>query len=49
MPLQTEKQPDLIREVKIVIGSEWTSVRFAEPIPRADAMKRARVILELMA
>ena len=49
MALQIEKQPDLIREVKIIIGYEWTAVRFAKPLPRAAAMKRARQMLESMA
>ena len=39
----------MIKRVKVCIGDEWTEMNFGRPIPRDEAMQRARQALEALA
>jgi hypothetical protein len=49
MALQIQSEPDLVKEVRVQIGKEWTHHSFGRPVPRAEAAQMARRMLEALA
>ena len=49
MPYQAPKHTETVRRIKIKIGKDWSAIDFGREIPRGEAMKRARQILETLA
>lgn len=49
MPMISPPRADaVVREIKIKVDEEWSAVRFAQPVPRAEAFRRLRQMLEAM-
>lgn len=49
MRVVRQEPPELVKRVKVMIGDDWTEHSFACPVPRAQAVQRARLILEALA
>ena len=46
MALRVETEPDTVRKFRIEIGSEFVACDFGRDIPRNEAMKRIRIMLD---
>ena len=46
MAVQVPTETETVRTIHIQIGSEWTKADFGRDIPHAEAMEKARIILD---